>query len=158
MSGRKKYCPVASPRSDQGKFVGSCGTKSGPGPHGRHLRQTRHVFLRTLQHAHEHEVVYFFMLRTVLARRSDQNLAGAPRLHVERNRITADGVSTLQIAEFHQLMPYESGIAVGNDQMSLPLLDLKSRRKLRSGGSGCVHGDFGGDLGAVCETNLPLAD
>src|ERR1700730_9563410 len=117
MAGRKKYGLVSGPWPDQWKLIGSCGTKPRPGTYGRHLSQPRHIFLRTFQHTHEHEVINFLMLGTVLPGRSDKDLASAARLHIKRDRITADGVSALQVTEFHQLMPDESGIAIRDDQM-----------------------------------------
>src|ERR1700733_3387517 len=147
--GRQKYGLVPGPRPDQRKLVGSCGTKSRPCAQGRHLTQPWHIFLRALQHTHEHEVIHFVMLCTVLARRPDKNLASAARLHVERDRVTADRVNTLQIAEFHQLVPQKSGIPVGDNQMSLSLFDLEPRSKIGGGRSGGIHNDAGRDLRTV---------
>src|SRR5580658_713413 len=134
MSGRQKYglvsgrapsrlsCHIPCPGPDQWELVGSSGTKSRPGSHGRQPGQAWHVFLRALQHAHQHGVIHFSVLRTVLPRRTDENLTSTARLHVERYRIAAHGVSALQIAELHQLMPHKSGIAVGDHQVAFPLL------------------------------------
>src|SRR5271170_3795691 len=115
MPGRQKYELVSSPRPDQRKLVGSSGTKSRPGSYRRQLRQARRVLLRALQHARQHGAIHLFVLRAILPRRTDENLTGAARLHIERYRIAARGMSALQIAEFHQLMPHESGIAVSDN-------------------------------------------
>ena len=85
-------CPVANhtdlspghgPMS--GQLVGSRRSKAGPHAYRQHLPQARHIFLGALQHADQHVMVCFFMLGPILARGSDQQLTGAPWLHIERD-------------------------------------------------------------------------
>src|ERR1035437_3695674 len=54
-------------------------------------------------------------------------------------------------------MAHESRIAVGDNQMALPFLDLKSGRKIGGGSSGRIDDCFSGDLGTVRQTKPPLA-
>src|SRR5579863_8874036 len=67
-------------------------------------------------------------------------------------------MSALQIPEFHQLMPHKSRIAVGDDQMAFPFLDLKSGREVGGPGSSRVDDDFCRDLCIVGQPNLPHAN
>src|ERR1035438_638544 len=54
-------------------------------------------------------------------------------------------------------MAHESRIAVGDNQMALPFLDLKSGRKIGGGSSGRIDDDFSGDLGTVRQTKPAAA-
>src|SRR5207247_9042897 len=54
-------------------------------------------------------------------------------------------------------MPHESRVAVGDDQMALSLLDLKSWRQIGGRRSGRIDDDFSGDLLPVRHSKGPLA-
>ena len=136
----KPSCPVARnrivtrPRSDQGQLVGSGGAKACPRADRGHLSQPWHVFLRALQHSRQSFRGPLPCARSILPRRTDQNLAGAPRLHVECNRIAGYRVRALQVTKFHQLMPQKSRITIGDDEMAFSLLDLDARREVGATG------------------------
>jgi hypothetical protein len=60
-------------------------------------------------------------------------------LHIKRYRIAGGRVRTLQVAQFNQLVPDKPGIAVGNDQMPLTLLDGQTWRQQRRAIAGSVN-------------------
>ena len=63
------------------------------------------------------------------ARRTDQHLSGAARLHVERDRRGAKGVRALQVAEFDQLMPNQPGSSIGDHEVALARHDRQPRHQ-----------------------------
>src|SRR5580704_17142855 len=97
------------------------------------------------------------MVRPILPRGSNQNLTGPARLDVEGNGITADRVRTLQIPEFYQLMPQESGIAISDDQVSFSFFDFDPRSEIARVSSRSIHQDSCGNLETICIPHSPLS-
>src|SRR6266498_5763553 len=69
--GCKKQGLVSGPRTKKGQLVGSGGAKSSPRAHRRQRTHPRHVFLGSTQHAGQYLPIDFFVLSSVLPRRSD---------------------------------------------------------------------------------------
>src|SRR5206468_1500630 len=66
-----------------------------------------------------------------------------PRLHVERDGLLAAAVRALQVAELHELVPAETWMAVGDDEVSLARRDRQARREERGLGARGVHDGAG---------------
>src|SRR5579864_5987835 len=86
---------VTGPRSNKWQLVGRRGAKACPDANRGELSKRWHVFLRALQHADCHFLVYFLVLGSELPRGTDQDLPSAARLYVEGYGIASDGVRAL---------------------------------------------------------------
>src|ERR1035441_9324170 len=82
-------------------------------------------------------------------------MAHESRIAVGDNQMALPGLE-IKKRKGH-LMAHESRIAVGDNQMALPFLDLKSGRKIGGGSSGRIDDDFSGDLGTVRQTKPAVA-
>src|SRR5580698_3217985 len=98
------------------------------------------------------------MLGAVLPRRSYEHLPRASWLHVESHRIAAQGVRALQIAEFHQLMPHKTWIAIRDDQMPFAFLDVESWREMGRVCANRIHNHLAADLRVVLQPDSSLPD
>ena len=108
------------PGPDEGKVVGGGGTEPHPCSQHAGLTQGGYVGHGPAQHAianlcmdapvHPHE----------LARRTDEHLTGASGLEVEGHRWRLAPVRAIEVAELHQLMATEPGVAVGDHEVTLP--------------------------------------
>src|SRR5262249_32884157 len=91
--------------------------------------------LRAFNHTAQDFRIYVPGLRPILARRSNQQLPGLPRLNVESHRIGRHRMSALQVSKLDQLVANKSWITIGDDQVALTLLHRDSWRKRRGPGS-----------------------
>ncbi len=71
-------------------------------------------------------MIDFLVLNVVLPGGADKYLPGDARLHIKGYAVCSTGVSTLQISQFHQLVPHKSGITVSEREMPLALPDFAS--------------------------------
>ena len=115
-------------RADERQLVRRGGAEAGPARGWPKVPPVRACIPRArLQHAAQDGRIDGGMLRAELARRADQHLAGAPRLHVESHRIGGGGMRALQISQLDKLMTHEAGIAVRDRQVALSVCALRCR-------------------------------
>ncbi|EDT38099.1 hypothetical protein BamMEX5DRAFT_6127 [Burkholderia ambifaria MEX-5] len=105
--------------AEQRQAVGARATKARPCANPVQVGQIRQIAGRTAQHAREHRRLDTRVLRVELARRADQQLAGRPRLHVERDGRAVARVRARRIAELDELVRHLARVAVGDQQMAL---------------------------------------
>src|SRR5690349_14951507 len=89
----------------------------------------------------------------ILPRRAEQHLSGWPGLRIERDRVGRRAVGTLEVSEFDEDVPHETGIAIRNREMSLAAPDCKPGREIGRPGTRGVHGRAGGDEAAIDQPN-----
>src|SRR4029077_787322 len=65
---------------------------------------------------------------------------------------------TLSVSEFNQLVPHESGITIGNDQMSFTLFDGQTWRERNRAISSSVDDRAGSEFPAVVQANPSTSD
>src|SRR5437879_3092169 len=149
MPGRRPQSLVRYRRADEGQLVWGSRAESCPAADRSHLPQSGQVLAGARHHARDDLVVDRTVVRAILPRRANQNLAGSPRLHVKRERVAGDGVGALQIPEFDELVAYETGISIGNNQMALAFPYLEAGCKLRRPCPRGIHYQAAADYGAV---------
>src|SRR5215470_12663005 len=108
------------PLADQRKLVRGGRPKSGPDSNRGEARERRHELDPAPNHLFEDVRIRSWIPADELSRGADEKLARRARLNIESDRGGPRGqhVGALQVAELHQLMPAEAGIAVGDDEMS----------------------------------------
>ena len=149
MPSRQEQRLISRPRTDQGKLVWCCSPESSPRADRRDLRQPGHVFLSARQHARKNLVIHFLVFCPVLPRRPDENLAGSTRLDIEGHGILVQCARAFQVAQFDELMPDETRVAIGDYQMSFSFSYLETWGELRRARAGRVYNKLRGETRAV---------
>src|SRR5581483_5356931 len=124
LKSHRKQHRIIRGGADQRKLIRRCRAKTRPHTDHRKAGQYRHVLHRTVEHSPEHLRFDAPGRFAVLARRSDQQLPRLARLHIERHRIFAVGMSALEITQFHKLMAQNAGISIRDGQVYLTLMHI----------------------------------
>src|SRR5579872_11898 len=157
MAGGKIKMLAPGTLSDDRQFVSSGGAKAGPGANGGHARQLRQVLAGAGQHAGDDVVVHGRVFHTKLAGGADEQLPGEARLHVEGEGLGGENVRALQVAEFHQLVADETGIAVRDDELAFARAHFQAGRKLGRPGAGGINDRSGVEAAAVLKDKAVVA-
>src|SRR5690242_8155613 len=158
VAGGKIKILAAGAFADHGQLVRGSRPKAGPAANGRHLRQFRQVFAGASQHAGDDVVINSLPFHAKLPRRADKQLAGDARLYVEGERLGGEHVRALQVAKFHQLVPNEAGIAVGDDEVAFARAHFQAGREFGSPGAGGINHGAGTKRAALLKNHAIVAD
>jgi hypothetical protein len=88
-----------------------------------------------LEHSIHYLRIDLRIIHSILARRSDEDLARKARLGIEGDGIGIGGMRALEISKFDQLVAQEARVTVCDKQMAFARMDIDSRYELARGGA-----------------------
>ena len=97
--------------------------KSRPGADRLKLGKRWYVFTGPADHGSQYLTVNGGMLRAVLPRRTDEQLAGLTGLHVEGDGVCGKRVRALEVTEFDELVANEARVTIGDNEVSFASSD-----------------------------------